>query len=368
MPIAVPVLDLARQWRALEGELLAALRAVLASGQYIGGAEVEALENEIAARLGVRCAVALNSGTDALHLALRAAGIGPGDEVITSPFTFVATASAICHAGARPVFADIDAATFNLSPAAVERALTPRTRALLPVHIFGQPADMAELLALATRHRLIVIEDCAQSFGASYRGRATGTFGLAGAFSFYPTKNLGANGDGGMAITDSADFAQRLRRLANHGVGAPQQYVELGFNSRLDALQAALLRVKLRYAEACNDARRRIAARYGELLRDLPLRLPTVAADRTHVFHQYAVLVPRRDEVAAELRRQGIGTAIHYARPLYRQPALAPFAPPTPLPVVEDVCRRCLCLPMFAQLEARELEAVAVALAHALAN
>lgn len=366
MTVAVPMLDLSRQHRALAPQLLPRVQAVFASGQFIGGAEVEALEREFAQRLGVRFAIAMNSGTDALHLALRAAGIGAGDEVITTPFSFVATASAIVHAGARPVFADIDPATFNLSPAAVERALTPRTRALLPVHIFGQPADMPALAALAERHRLVVIEDCAQSFGASFGGMPTGAFGLAGAFSFYPTKNLGGCGDGGMMVTNAEEFAVRVRRLANHGVGAPQEYVELGFNSRLDALQAVALRVKLRHVDAWNAARQRIAARYDELLRGLPVVTPRVAAGRTHVYHQYTVLVEGRDEVAAALRRAGIGTAIHYPRPLYRQPALAPFAPAQPLPVAEDVCRRCLSLPIYPELEAREIEAVAAALARAL--
>jgi dTDP-4-amino-4,6-dideoxygalactose transaminase len=365
MALAVPMLDLSRQHRALAAELLPRVQAVLESGQFIGGAEVELLEREFAQRLGVRFTIAMNSGTDALHLALRAAGIGAGDEVITTPFSFVATAAAICHAGARPVFADIDAATFNLDPEAVERALTPRTRALLPVHIFGQPADMPALIALAERHGLVVIEDCAQSFGAAIGGTMTGAFGLAGAFSFYPTKNLGGCGDGGMVVTNSEEFAARVRRLANHGAGAPQQYLELGFNSRLDALQAVALRVKLGHVEAWNAARRRIAARYGELLRGVPLVTPRVAAARTHVFHQYTVLVEGRDEVAAALRRAGIGTAIHYPRPLYRQPALAAYAPAQPLPVVEEVCRRCLSLPIYAELEEREIEAVAAALAHA---
>lgn len=368
MTIAVPMVDLRRQHAAIGEELLAGVRATLAGGHFIGGAEVEALEREFAASLAVDHAIGVASGTDALFLALRAAGIGPGDEAITTPFTFVATASAIVHTGARPVFADIDPHSFNLSPPAVERALTPRTRALLPVHVFGRPADMPALLAIAERHGLLVIEDCAQSFGASLGGVTTGAFGLAGAFSFYPTKNLGACGDAGAIVTRSAELAQRMRRLANHGVGAPLEYLEPGFNSRLDALQAAVLRVKLRHVAAWNAARRGIAARYDALLAGLPLQRPQAPASGEHVFHHYTILVQRRDEVATRLRRAGIATAVHYPRPLYRQPALAAFAPARELQVAEDVCRRCLSLPIYPELEEGELEAVAAALARALAD
>lgn len=366
MTIAVPMLDLARQHRALAADLLPRWQALLEAGQFIGGAEVERLEREVAAYLGVRHAVAMNSGTDALLLALRAAGVGAGDEVITTPFSFVATAATIVHAGARPVFADIDPQTFNLSPASVARAVTARTKAIVPVHLFGQPADMPALLDIARGCGAVVIEDCAQSFGATLDGRQTGTFGLAGAFSFYPTKNLAACGDGGIVVTDSEDFAARVRRLANHGAGAPQEYLVCGFNSRLDALQAAALRVKLARVDAWNAARRAVAARYAELLRGLPVVTPHIAPGRTHVFHQHTVLLPQRDRVAQALREAGIGHAIFYPRPLYRQPALAAYAPPHPLPVAEDVCGRCLSLPVFPELEGQEIEAVAAALARAL--
>jgi dTDP-4-amino-4,6-dideoxygalactose transaminase len=362
----IPMIDLARQHRALASELGAAWQRLLDQGQFIGGAEVEALQAEIAQRLRVRHAIALANGTDALHLALGAAGIGAGDEVITTPFTFIATASAIVHAGARPVFADIDPRSFNLDPAAVAAAITPRTRALLPVHLFGQPADMQPLLALAQQHGLAVIEDCAQSFGAALGGVATGALGHAGTFSFYPTKNLGACGDAGAVVTDDDALAARLRRLANHGAGAPQEYLEVGYNSRLDALQAAALRIKLRHLDAWNAARGRIAERYDALLAGLPLVRPQRGGGRDHSFHHYTVLLERRDEAAAALRAEGIATAVHYPRPLYRQPALAAYAPAAPLPVVEDVCRRCLSLPMFPELQPHEVEAVASALARAL--
>ncbi len=364
MPI--PMIDLGRQHQALGDELRAVWHRLLDHGHFIGGAEVEALQTEVAQRLRVRHAIALANGTDALHLALRAAGIGTGDEVITSPFTFIATAGAIVHAGARPVFADIDPRTFNLDPASVAAAITPRTRALLPVHLFGQPAEMPALLALAQRHGLALIEDCAQSFGAAIGGVATGALGLAGTFSFYPTKNLGACGDAGAVVTNDDALAARLRRLANHGVGTPQEYLEVGYNSRLDALQAAALRIKLRRLDDWNAARGRIAARYDELVAQLPLVQPHRAGDRDHIFHHYTILIERRDEVASALRTEGIASAIHYPRPLYRQPALAMYAPVAPLPVVEDVCRRCLSLPMFPELQAHEVETVAAALARAL--
>jgi dTDP-4-amino-4,6-dideoxygalactose transaminase len=360
------MVNLRRQHAAIKPELHARLQAVIDGAGFIGGADNAAFEAGMAARVGVRHGIGVASGTDALHLALRAAGISPGDEVITSPFTFAATAGAICQAGARPVFADIDPLTFNVRPDAVERALSPRTKALMPVHLFGQPADMHALMALARRHGLAVIEDCAQSFGASLGGTATGAFGDAGAFSFYPTKNLGACGDGGLVVTDSDEMANRIRRLANHGAGAPQEYIELGFNSRLDTLQAAALLVKLRYIDEWNEGRRRVAARYDALLEGLPVQLPRVAQDRVHVFHHYTVLLDERDAVAATLRRQGIATAVHYPECLHRQPAFAGFAPVAPLRVAEDAARRCLSLPIYPELEDEEIEEVAAALCRAV--
>jgi dTDP-4-amino-4,6-dideoxygalactose transaminase len=357
--------NLRRQHAAIKTELQQRMESVIDGASFVGGADNAAFEAEMAARVGVRHGIGVASGTDALHLALRAAGIGSGDEVITSPFTFAATAGAICQAGARPVFADIDPLTFNVRPDAVERALTPHTKAIMPVHLFGQAAEMHALMALARRHGLAVIEDCAQSFGASLGGVATGAFGNAGAFSFYPTKNLGACGDGGLVVTDSDELADRIRKLANHGVGAPQEYLELGFNSRLDALQAAVLRVKLRYIEHWNERRRRVAARYDALLEGSPLQLPRVAQDRVHVFHHYTVLLDERDAAAAALRRRGIATAIHYPKCLHQQPAFARFAPAAPLLVAEEAARRCLSLPIYPELEDEEIEEVAAALWHA---
>lgn len=362
------MIELGGQDEACDGEAFARLRSLVASGRFVGGPEIEALEREIAMRLGVPCAIGVANGTDAIHLALRAAGVGPGDEVITTPFTFVATASAICHAGARPVFADIDPVSFNLSPESVERALTSRTRALLPVHLFGQPAEMPALMALAERHDLLVIEDCAQSFGASLHGTPTGAFGAAGTFSFYPTKNLGAWGDGGLVVTRNDELGRRVRQLANHGVGAPLEYVDIGFNSRLDALQAAVLRVKLRHIDDWNRARQRIAARYDALLAGLPLQTPVTLPGCVHVYHHYTVLVERRDEVAVALREAGVATAVHYARPLHRQPVFSGMLPPVDLPVAEDVSRRCLSLPIYPELRDAQVETVAAALRHALGD
>jgi dTDP-4-amino-4,6-dideoxygalactose transaminase len=362
----VPMIDLRRQHESLRDELLAKVQEIFTAASFIGGAENEALEREVAAYLGVRYAIGQSSGTEAIHLALRAAGIGPGDEVITTPFTFIATANAICHAGAEPVFADIDPVTFNLSPEAVERAITPRTRAVMPVHLFGQAADMHALMPLAREHGLAVVEDCAQSLGASLGGTPTGAFGDAGTFSFYPTKNLGGCGDGGMTVTNSEEIAVRLRRLANHGVGGPQEYLEVGYNSRLDSLQAAALRIKLRRLDDWNAARRRIAARYDELLAGLPVQLPRTAPDRVHIYHHYTVLLERRDAVAAALRARGVGSALHYPRPLHWQPAYAARFPGLSLPIAEDASRRCLSLPMYPELRDDEIERVAAALAEVL--
>ncbi|MCC5793402.1 MAG: DegT/DnrJ/EryC1/StrS family aminotransferase [Chromatiales bacterium] len=360
------MIDLGRQHRPLRDELLAVMTRILDDTAFIGGSEVQALEQEVSAVLGTRHAIGVNSGTDALQLALRAAGIGPGDEVITTPFSFVATASVICHTGATPVFADIDAATFNIDPQAVAAAITPATRAILPVHLFGQPAAMDRLGEIAAAHGLALIEDCAQSFGADIEGRMTGAIGTAAAFSFYPTKNLGACGDGGLVVTQSDELAARLRRLANHGVGAPLEYVDVGYNSRLDGLQAAVLRVKLRHIARWNLRRREIAARYDTRLAGLPLRQPVAAPGRSHIYHHYTILLDDRDAVAAALASEGIGSALHYRQPIHLQPAFRHHAPEAGLPVAEDTAARCLSLPMYPELLDEEVDRVADALARIL--
>lgn len=364
----IPQIDLTRQHAALRPELLEAVERVLASSRFILGAEGEALEAEVAALSGVRHGVGVASGTDALHLGLRALDVGPGDEVITPAFSFVASASAVLHAGARPVFVDIDLETFTLDPARVERAITPRTKAIIPVHLYGHPCDMDPLLAIARRHRLAVIEDAAQAVGASYAGRTVGSFGDLACLSFYPTKNLGACGDGGMVVTDREDLAERLRRLRNHGSRAKYQHSELGYSSRLDELQAALLRVKLRHLPVWTAARRRLAARYSALLAELPLTLPHERPPAMHVYHHYTVLSPRRDDLAKALMDQGVGTALHYPLPIPGQPLFRSLCGPTQAecPRAWQASREVLSLPCFAELTAPEIDAVAQAFLQAM--
>ncbi len=365
VPMAVPMVDVSLQNGPLRQEIAAALLDVVDSGQYILGPNVAAFECEVAAYLGAAEAVALASGTDALHLALLAAGIGPGDEVITTPFSFIATANAIRYAGARPVFVDIDPVTYNIDADAVAAAITPATRAVLPVHLYGQPAAMEAIAALCARHGLLLIEDCAQSFGARRGARMCGAFGLASCFSFYPSKNLGGMGDGGMVVTSSADFAARLRRLRNHGSEHYGMHETIGFNSRLDELQAAVLRIKLRRVDAYNEARRAAAREYGRCLSGLPLSLPREDPAGTHVYHQYTVLCADREGLRAALAAQGVATAVHYRLPLHRQPTLAEYGAAA-MPVAERVAAHCLSLPMYPGISAAQIERVATVIAGAL--
>jgi dTDP-4-amino-4,6-dideoxygalactose transaminase len=345
---AIPMVDLAPQWEAIRDEVEAGFHAAIGRGQFVLGPNVAAFEREVADYLGVRHAIGCASGTDALHLALVAAGIGPGDEVITTPFSFFGTVEPILHAGARPVFVDIDPVTYTLDPAAVEAAVTAATRAILPVHLFGQAAAMEALGEIARRHRLLLIEDCAQSFGATRGGRQTGSFGTAGCFSFFPSKNLGAFGDGGLVVTEDAAIAAKVRALGNHGSTARYQHGSVGWNSRLDELQAVVLRAKLKHIDAWNAARRRIAERYGEGLAGIAgLLRPGKDSGGEHVYHQYTVLLPDRDAVAASLATRGIATAVHYPIPLHRQPALAACHAGAQLPNAEAVAARCLSLPMY---------------------
>ena len=334
-PPRVPVLDVSAELAPLRSALETAIGRVLDSGQLVLGPEVEAFEAEAAAYLGVAHAVGLNSGTDALVIALRSLGIGPGDEVVTTPFSFFATSEAIQLVGAVPVFVDLAPGTFTLDPDQVEAALTARTAALLPVHLYGDAAPMAPLLALARAHDLRVIEDAAQAFGARYprccvgcrcdaspgalEGRRLGTLGDVGAYSFYPTKNLAALGDAGLLVTDDAAVAAHARKLRNHGSERRYEHETLGYNSRLDALQAAALRVKLPHLDAWHDARRRIAARYDAALADLPgVTLPSASAE--HVYHQYTLRIDggRRDAVAAAMSAAGVATSVHYPTTLER--------------------------------------------------
>ena len=355
----IPMVDLKRQYAQLADEITAVLQPVLAEGQYILGPQVAAFEHEAAQFLSAPYAVACASGTDALHLALLAAGIKPNDEVITSAFTFIATAEAICYVGATPVFVDIDPVSFTLDPQAVERAITSKTRALLPVHLFGHPADLPALMSLAAHHRLAVIEDCAQSFGARLHKQATGTFGDFGAFSFFPSKNLGAFGDGGLITTSSQDAAEHLRILRNHGSRQRYQHEVIGFNSRLDEIQAAILRIKLKHLDAFNRQRQRVAQRYREYLDTPGLTLPQVKEDCQHVFHQYTILTEAREAIMRRLAQAAIACAIYYPIPLHRQPVFTGLGQGISLSVTEWVAERCLSLPIFPELTDAEIARIA---------
>lgn len=342
----VPFLEITRELDELRAPLLAAMERVLEGARFILGPEVSAFEEEAAQALKVKHAIGVNSGTDALVIALRALGVGPGDEVITSPFTFISTAEAISLVGATPVFADILPSTFNLDPAAVRTLVTERTKAILPVHLYGQTADMSSLKAIAGEHNLVVLADAAQAFGAVAGGMSAGALGHAATFSFYPTKNLGACGDGGLVTTNDDGVAERVRQLHGHGGVGRDTYVAVGYNSRLDELQAALLRVKLPHIQRWNDRRRELAARYDEALADLPgVRTPTVKEGVEHVYHQYTVRIAdgRRDAVRDALTASGVASMVYYAKPLHLRPV---YATGQSLPVAEQASAEVLSLPI----------------------
>jgi dTDP-4-amino-4,6-dideoxygalactose transaminase len=364
----IPQVDLRRQHAALREELLAAAARVLDSGRFILGPEVRALEAEVAALCGVRHGVGVNSGTDALHLALAAVGVGPGDEVVTPAFSFVASASAAVMLGATPVFVDIDPETFNLDPAAVERALTPRSRAVVAVHLYGQVAAMERIAGLARARGLAVVEDAAQAVGAEYGGRPVGSWGDATCLSFYPTKNLGACGDGGMVVTSRDDVAERVRLLRDHGAPRKYEHAELGQSSRLDELQAALLRVKLARLAGWTEARRALAARYRDLLAGLPLGLPVERPPARHVYHQFVVRAPQRDALAEALAGLGVGTSVHYPSIIPAQPMFGRRDAERDFPEAARAAREVLALPCFPELTTVEAEQVAAALHTALAR
>lgn len=359
----IPVLDLQAQYAAIGAEIEAAVLDVLRGGAYILGKNVRALEHEIAAFVGVPHAVGVASGTDALRLGLSALGVQPGDEVITSPFTFIASANTISRAGARPVFADICPDTFNLDPSAVAAAISPRTVGIVPIHLYGQAANMQAIMAVAQRHGLWVLEDAAQAIGATWQGQAVGSIGAAGCFSFYPTKNLGAAGDGGMVVSSDSHLAEQIEVLRRHG-GRDKYHVSIiGYNSRLDEIQAAVLRVKLRRLADWNSARQRVAARYDGLLADTPVTIPAVAPDATHVYHQYTIRAPHRDALADYLRQAGIGTMIYYPYPLHRQPVYAALGyPEGSLPESERAGRDVLSLPIYPEITEDQILQVATAI------
>ncbi|MGB9790951.1 MAG: DegT/DnrJ/EryC1/StrS family aminotransferase [Thermacetogeniaceae bacterium] len=347
----IPVLDLKPEIESLWDELISAVEGVLKSGQFIMGPNVKAFEEEAAAYLGVRHAIGVNSGTDALVIALQAAGIGEGDEVITTPFTFFATAEAVSRLGATPVFVDIDPLAFNINPELIEQAVTPRTKAILPVHLYGQAADMDPIMEVAKKYGLKVIEDTAQAFGGEYKGRKLGTIGDAGCFSFFPSKNLGACGDGGLIATNDDEIAEKARMLRVHGAKKKYYNEMIGYNSRLDELQAAILRVKLPHIDEWNEARRRAAQRYNELLKDVPGIVPPYEAPYAkHVYHQYTVRVlnGKRDQVREYLAQQGIGTMVYYPVSLHKLPVYADNN--CSLPEAEKAAAEVLSLPIWPEL------------------
>ncbi|HKA38329.1 MAG TPA: DegT/DnrJ/EryC1/StrS family aminotransferase [Burkholderiales bacterium] len=354
----VPMLDLAAEQGEIGDELSAALQRVVASGRFILGPEGEALEKEVAAYLGVAHAVAVANGTDALHLAVRAAGIGPGDEVITPSFTFIATAEAAAYVGARVVFADIDPATYNLDPASVEAVLTPATRAIIAVHLYGQCADLTALSAICKRHNLVLIEDCAQAIGADFDGRRAGAWGALGCFSFYPTKNLGAYGDAGMVTTNDAKLAQAVRMLRHHGSRETYRHEIVGYNSRLDELQAALLRVKLKSLDRWNAQRRQHAAHYRRELAGTAVGLPAEHGRGAHVYHQFTVRSPNRDALRQKLTAAGVASAIYYPIPGHRQPAFSAAGSARELPASDRAAREVLSLPVYPQLTGAQIRHV----------
>ena len=359
------MLDLKAQHAAIRDEIRAAIDGVLESQQFILGPNVAALESEIAAYCGSKFAVGVASGTDALILALHALGVGPGDEVICPTFTYVATADTISLLGARPVFVDILPDTFNLDPAQLESRINLRTQAIVPVHLYGQPAEMDQILTIARKHDLPVVEDNAQAIGARYKGRRTGTMGAAGCISFFPSKNLGGYGDGGMIVTDDEQLAQRLRSLRGHGT-LTHKYIseEQGWNSRLDELQAAILRVKLRHLDDWAARRRAHAAHYDSLLQHIPgVTPPRVAPQCEHVYHQYTIRVPRRDEVQRRLAEEGVPSTVYYPVPMHLQPMYRDLGyREGALLAAETAAQEVLSLPIYPELTAEQIERVAAAL------
>lgn len=357
----IPFLDLKKQLLPIRDEIHKAVLDVVDSGQYILGEQVKLFEEEIASYLGVKHAIGVASGSDALVLSLMACGVGEGDEVITTPFTFFATAGAIARVGATPVFVDIQKDTFNIDTKLIENAITPRTKAILPVHLFGQPADMTEILALAKKHRLFVIEDACQAIGAEFKGKKVGGLGDLACFSFFPTKNLGCFGDGGLVTTNDDKLAAFVRKARVHGSAKKYHHEFVGFNSRLDALQAAVLRVKLKYLDDWNAGRQKLAQEYSQSLSER-FTTPFIAPERTHVFHQYALLAgsqSQREEVLLTLKEKGIAAGIYYPVPLHLQECFSYLGyKEGDLPVAEDIAKRIFSLPLYPELDQKERKAL----------
>jgi dTDP-4-amino-4,6-dideoxygalactose transaminase len=356
----IPFVDLKAQYASIKDEVNTAIQGVLESCQFTLGSEVAAFETEFAAYCHTKHGIGVSTGTSALHLALLAANIGPGDEVITVPFTFVATVSAICYTGATPVFVDIDPRTFNIDPGGIEAAITKKTKAIIPVHLYGQPADMDPILEIARRHGLAVIEDACQAHGAEYKGRRTGSLGDIGCFSFYPGKNLGAYGEAGMVVTDNPEYARVIRMLRDWGAERKYHHVLKGYNYRMEGIQGAVLRVKLRRLEAWTEARRSAAARYDRLLAGSSVPTPEAMPYARHVYHIYAIRTPRRQAWQEALLAQGIQTGVHYPTPVHLLPAFADLGYSLgEFPHAERAANEVLSLPMFPELTVEQCEVVA---------
>ena len=357
---AVPYLDLKAQLRPLRAEIDAAIARTIDNCSFCLGPDVAQFEKDFAKYVGAEHCVAFNSGTSALHVAMLLLGVGRGDEVITTPCTFVATSWAISYVSAKPVYVDVEDATFNLDPKLIEKAITPRTKAIMPVHLYGQPFDIDPILAICRKHNLPLVEDAAQSHGAEYKGKTVGTFGAISCFSFYPGKNLGACGEGGALVTNNAAFAARARSLREHGSSVRYYHDEVGFNYRMEGIQGAVLGVKLKHLDAWTAGRRRVAKRYAELLAVTPLQLPAEASYAESAWHLYVVRHPRRDDLKKHLEASGVGCALHYPLPLHLQKCYAHLGYKAgDFPVAEKAARECLSLPIFPELTDEQIQRVA---------
>jgi len=356
----IPYLDLKAQIKPLRAEIDAAIAHTIDNCSFCLGPDTAQFEKDFAKFCGAEYAIGFNSGTSALHVAMLLLKVGPGDEVITTPFTFVATSWAISYVGAKPVYVDIDDATFNINPKLIEKAITPRTKAVMPVHLYGQPFDVDAVLEICRKHKLPLVEDSAQSHGAKYKGKTIGTFGEMSGFSFYPGKNLGACGEGGALVTNNSEFAKRAKSLREHGSSVRYYHDEIGFNYRMEGIQGAVLGVKLPHLKKWTRERQRVARRYAELLADTPLQLPREAGFAESVWHLYVVRHPRRDELKAHLDANGVGCALHYPLPLHLQKCYASLGhKPGDFPVAEKAARECLSLPIYPELTDTQIQRVA---------
>lgn len=353
----IQMVDLKRQYQKIKPEIDSAIHEVLDSTQFILGKKVQEFENNAANYLGVKYAVGVANGTDALQIALMALGIGVGDEVITTPFTFVATTETIVMLGAKPVYVDIDPISYNINPSKIKEKITSKTKAILPVHLYGNPVEMDEILSIAKEYNLYVIEDSAQAFGSEYKGKKVCSFGDVACISFFPSKNLGCYGDGGMVVTNSEEIHEKVRMIASHGSKVRYIHEVLGMNSRLDAIQAAILNIKLRYIDEWNDKRAKFAELYSQRLASIPqVKTPTKEEYAKHIFHQYTIRVEKRDELQKFLTTKNIPTAIHYPIPLHMQPAFRGFAAEGSLPEAEKAAKEVISLPMHPDLLEEEIE------------